>query len=172
MAESAFWTYSLAVYARPGVAEACLTLQDEDGADVNVLLYLMFLAHQGRQIDAATTTAIAALARPWSEAVVVPLRGLRRRLKTAIGSLPPERTAALRTEVKRIELESERVLQETLETAMPPQALGHPADDRSVAAKANLTAYARLLGLAPAKIEPLLACFSSTKVGSDRANSL
>jgi len=32
---SSFWTFSLSVYGQPGVPAACLTLQDEGGADVN-----------------------------------------------------------------------------------------------------------------------------------------
>jgi len=39
-----FWDFSLAVYRRPGVAAACLRLQDEAGVDVNLLLYFCWLA--------------------------------------------------------------------------------------------------------------------------------
>jgi uncharacterized protein (TIGR02444 family) len=36
-----FWRFSLDLYGRPGVAPACLALQDEAGADVNLVLYLL-----------------------------------------------------------------------------------------------------------------------------------
>ena len=36
---SRFWDFSLEIYAKPGVAQACLALQDECGADVNLLLF-------------------------------------------------------------------------------------------------------------------------------------
>jgi len=42
--ESPFWRFSLRFYSRPGVAAACLALQDEAGADVNLMLFLLFLA--------------------------------------------------------------------------------------------------------------------------------
>ncbi|MCG8546534.1 MAG: TIGR02444 family protein, partial [Alphaproteobacteria bacterium] len=37
---NAFWNFSLRAYARPGVADACIRLQDRYGVDVNVLFYL------------------------------------------------------------------------------------------------------------------------------------
>ena len=48
--ESPFWRFSLRFYSRPGVASACLALQDEAGADVNVMLFLLFLAEHKRQV--------------------------------------------------------------------------------------------------------------------------
>ena len=38
-AASAFWQFSLDVYARPQVAELCLALQDEHNFDVNAVLF-------------------------------------------------------------------------------------------------------------------------------------
>jgi uncharacterized protein (TIGR02444 family) len=34
-----FWDFSVRTYGRPGVAEACLALQNRDGADVNMLMF-------------------------------------------------------------------------------------------------------------------------------------
>ena len=42
-----FWQFSLALYARNGVKELCLTLQDEHGFNVNVLLLSCYLNLQG-----------------------------------------------------------------------------------------------------------------------------
>ena len=36
--EAECWAFALAIYARPGVAEACLALQNEAGVDVMLLL--------------------------------------------------------------------------------------------------------------------------------------
>jgi uncharacterized protein (TIGR02444 family) len=38
---AAFWRFSLALYARPGVAAALLGLQDRAGRDVNLVLYTL-----------------------------------------------------------------------------------------------------------------------------------
>ena len=42
--EAECWTFALAIYAKPGVAEACLALQDEAGVDVMMLLTTTFAA--------------------------------------------------------------------------------------------------------------------------------
>ena len=39
-----FWEYSVQQYARPGVADTCLVLQDEHTLDVNMLLYAAWLS--------------------------------------------------------------------------------------------------------------------------------
>ena len=52
-----FWDFSLAFYAMPGVADACLQLQDGCGADVNVLLFLLYRARDGYMLSAAEVPA-------------------------------------------------------------------------------------------------------------------
>ena len=42
--DNAFWKFSLAVYATPGVAGECLAVQESLGVDVNVLLFCAWLA--------------------------------------------------------------------------------------------------------------------------------
>ena len=39
---SPFWRFSLQLYRLPGVAEACIELQEKCGADVNLLLFLLW----------------------------------------------------------------------------------------------------------------------------------
>ena len=117
--ESAFWQFSLAFYARPGVAAACLELQDNAGADVNVMFYVLFLATQRRQIERDDAAHIDASIKAWREIAVVPLRTLRRRLKTGVEPIAAADSEALRSAVKRIELEAERIEQEWLERSVP-----------------------------------------------------
>ena len=159
--DSAFWQFSLAFYARPGVADACLALQDDTGADVNVMFYVLFLAAQLRQIDRVDAAHIDASIKAWREIAVVPLRTLRRRLKTGIEPIAVADTEALRSAVKRIELDAERIEQEWLETNVPATTLGTPAKSPVAAAQTNLTAYGALLGdLSPAHVATLLAAFT------------
>lgn len=42
-----FWNFSLDHYKQEGVQAACLHLQDSFGADVNLVLYCLWLARQG-----------------------------------------------------------------------------------------------------------------------------
>ena len=112
---SEFWDWAVAVYARPGVAEACLDLQDGYGQNVPLLLWAVW---RGGDIMAAV-----ALARSWEDEVVAPLRGVRRRLKERAGA------EALRQRVKAVELEAERALMAELEGVA-----GAMADETALAA--------------------------------------
>ena len=53
-----FWRYSLKFYGQSGVSDACIALQDGFGVDVNLLLYLFWLASEGRQLTADEVKAL------------------------------------------------------------------------------------------------------------------
>jgi len=146
--DSAFWRFSLRFYALPDVAPACLELQDKAGVDVNLMLFLLFLADGKRTLTKTDVAQLDAAIARWRNDVVVPLRDLRRRLKSGIGDIPPAESDGLRNMVKRVELEAERLEQSRLER--DGAALGTAASSRDAAAKANLAAYAAHLGSFPA----------------------
>jgi uncharacterized protein (TIGR02444 family) len=134
-AGAAFWSFSLELYARPGVSEAVITLQDEHGLDVNLVLWLLWVGWSGRGRAAADDiTRVDAAAAPWRHDVIQPLRTARRALK---GS-PVAGAEALRTEVKALELESERLQHHNLAALVPAEAGGR---DRLADAEANLAVY-------------------------------
>ncbi|MFY0691904.1 MAG: TIGR02444 family protein [Paracoccaceae bacterium] len=108
------WSYALAVYKREGVPEACLRLQDEFGADVPVLLYTLWMAAHGWQLDPPAMERVEAEIRTWRRDVVVPLRQVRRRLKTGPRPAPDARTETLRSAIKGAELSAEKIELETL----------------------------------------------------------
>ncbi len=105
---SSFWDWAVAAYARPGVAEACLDLQDRYGQNVPLLLWAIW-----RGGDVAGALAVA---RSWEDEVVGPLRGVRRRLKGRAGA------EELRQKVKAVELEAERTMMAALEALAGPVA--------------------------------------------------
>lgn len=147
--DSAFWQFSLALYGRPGVPDACLRLQDECGVDVNVMLYLLYVASVGRLIDSDDIDQIEALAASWREEIVRPLRGVRRRLKTPPAHFQNDASEGLRSAIKRVELEAERLQQLALERDLPAHALGTASNDASLCAARNLRMYAQRLGAFP-----------------------
>lgn len=162
--QSAFWDFSLEFYARPRVAPACIDLQDNAGVDVNVLLYLLFLARLGRQVDHRDVARIDAVALSWRNRVVTPLRTLRRDLKNGLAPADAAATAALLTDVKRVELEAERIEQQTIEVSIPAFTIGALAATPVEAARASLAAYGKFLGgLPPASINLLLEAFTVTQ---------
>jgi uncharacterized protein (TIGR02444 family) len=81
---NAFWAFSLAFYAQPGVMPACLALQDRHGVDVNLALLCCWV---GEPLDAAALAEADALVAEWRTQVVQPLRAVRRLRCSAINLL-------------------------------------------------------------------------------------
>ena len=96
------------------VSRACIALQDEAGVDVNILFYLLWNATQGRAFNAADVTEIEHRIGPWRDIAVVPVRNIRRALKSPPPVVEPAAAEALRTRIKAVELEAERLQQEAL----------------------------------------------------------
>lgn len=103
------WDFALKLYAAPGVADACLVLQDESGVDVPVLLFCAWLSKNGVTLNATEIARIDGLVKEWHENVVKPLRAVRRRLKTGPAPAPTKETETLRNGVKGVELSSEKI---------------------------------------------------------------
>jgi len=138
----ALWSFVKRLYAQPGLAPMCLELQDRHGVDVTLLFHLLLLARNNRSVSSAGVAQIEAAALPWREAVIAPLRMIRRQLKTMPASYPD--APALRQAISASEIEAERMqllfLQhdntETQASATPGQA-----------AALSLAAYCTHLGL-------------------------
>ena len=111
--DSAFWTYSLKIYARPDMRRRCLELQDEAGADVNILMLCLWLASLGKPaLPAETLNRIDRAAAPWRDQVIRPLRQARRGL-AAFAALPEG--VALKVRLQDLELDAEHQAQLALE---------------------------------------------------------
>jgi uncharacterized protein (TIGR02444 family) len=110
-AENPFWDYSVEVYGRDGVKDACLALQDETGADVNLILFFCWFAQsgRGRLVRAEVQSAMAAVA-VWRVQVLLPMRRVRSRLRANDAS----DEAALRKDLLKLELQAERIEQDRL----------------------------------------------------------
>ena len=109
------WRFSLAVYRAPDVPEACLALQDEYGTDVNVLLVFLWVATCWHRTPTTVDIARAdAGVDDWRTGVVVPLREVRRTLKTVPPLPRSEENERLRQKVKVAELAAEQLEQALL----------------------------------------------------------
>ncbi len=109
------WDFSLALYAQPGVADACLRLQDEHGLNVNLLLWCVWLECKGLFPDQAQLEQAQRQTHGWDQNYVVPLRQLRQRMKAEFGT----RDLAIeqvRRQIKEAELAAERQLQMQLQS--------------------------------------------------------
>lgn len=138
MAGDAFWRFSLAVYRRPGVAQACLALQDRCGLDVNLLLFCLFAARRGQVLTPRVLRQAMARATPIQRGIIAPLREARRALKRQAELADPALAAAakkLRASILRHELAAEHFEQ------MAVAGLLRPARAGSVDTALNLRAY-------------------------------
>lgn len=152
-APTAFWRFSLRLYARPGVESACLWLQDHWGADVNLLLLCCWLGREGRVADRRLLREARAAVAAWRREVVLPLRQVRRRLGKALPNVGAERATPVRRATQAAELEAEHVEQ----LLLAERAVRLPAGTRRGAAAANLALYADLLGASGPGLERRLA---------------
>ena len=147
----AFWDFSVSLYAKPGVAPACLDLQERHGIDVNALMFCLWLGASGRgpapreALDAAFDAV-----GPWHEAVVRTLRPLRRRLKPGFEPIDGALVQALRARLQKVEIDAEHVEQLALAGSAAAQAPARPgisAGERAAHAAQHAAAYfARIAG--------------------------
>ena len=146
----AIWEWVLEAYAQPGVPEACLALQDQHGQNTSFLLW----AVHAETKDPALLARAAEAARAWDRTALTPLREVRRALKPALPPFDDREREALREEVKRLELASERLLMETLDHMAHRGGGAHALDALEAACAAwgksapadALAALARALG--------------------------
>lgn len=138
------WAFSLALYARPGVAEACLALQDRFQADVNLLLLGFWRAAKGYAGWATAELDHAVDAVAPVNAVLKPFRESRRALKALLEDEPA--AAGLYAEAKALELRIEQVAQAWLAAVSrvspaTPRPLPLSRADHVEGAAAHLASY-------------------------------
>ena len=122
------WEWALAAYARAGVAEACLNLQDGTGQNVPLLLWAAWSATTGRRPDEDEIEAACDTARAWADITVAPLRTIRRALKSPVPDLDDAARELVRDQIKAVELLAERKLLDGLEALAPvPSGVPRPA---------------------------------------------
>lgn len=135
MMHESFWDYSCRVFSRPVVSSTCLSLQNEHGLDVNLLLFAAWHAHTRGPLDTETLSATKSFTVSWSGAVVRFLRRVRNWLKRkahAMGKitmLEREGMLDMRERVKEFELHAEHFQQDRLEarSKSPIKALAESA---------------------------------------------
>lgn len=123
-----FWDYSLELYGRPGIEDACLELQRRHGLDVNLLLLCCWLGARGIGPEESAPTRFEGAVRDWQVEVVRPLRAVRRRLKARLADPDPEPGSVhegwpdlargLRQRLLALEIDAERLEQLALGRAV------------------------------------------------------
>ncbi|HBX57414.1 TIGR02444 family protein [Pseudomonas sp. UBA2684] len=103
---SDLWRFAEDLYQRPGVEAACLHLQSQ-GADICLLLCGAWLGRRGVSWNAERAECLRNGAQFWQREVVSVLRHVRQAWRTAAHD--DSALAALREQVKQLELAAERV---------------------------------------------------------------
>ena len=136
---SPFWSFSLAIYRKPGVAEACLALQDRHAIDVNLLLAALFSGAGGIALDADAWAMLEGAVGAYHREVVRPLRAARRALTPLEPGSPV--AAQLRSAVKAAELDAEHLEQLMIERTLAGLSAAGQAPAAPDRAARNVLAY-------------------------------
>jgi uncharacterized protein (TIGR02444 family) len=161
---SPFWRFSLRLYRAPGAGDACIALQEEAGVDVNLLLFLLWQATERRALAAADVKALDNTIGGWRDTAVIPLRNVRRALKSSPGLVAPNTAEAFRTRIKAVELEAERLQQEALYELARSSRLGQPSASPAKAAQTSIDGYQAIVGpFPPGPLATVLSAFAKFK---------
>lgn len=127
------WEWAVTAYQSDEVPDICLRLQDDYGQNTSLLLWAIWGAPKGAELEQG-----AGIARSWDSRVLSPLRQARRNLRDSQPPVDDRAREELREEIMSAELLAERVLMETLET-LAPRGSGNALE----AAQAASTAWGR-----------------------------
>ena len=144
-----FWNFSVELYGRPGVAEACLELQDSHGMDVNLLLLCFWYGNSFGSFDKLLLEELVKFSITWKQGIVQPLRTVRRWMKNQTQLVSENQAAqfqSLRERIESEELSAEKIQQEMLEV-ITLQAVPASSDTGSKAIQANLVRLLKIYAL-------------------------
>lgn len=155
-AAAALWQYSLRLYAVPGISAACLRLQDEAGADVNMIFLLLFAARSGLQLSAVNVATVEQECKNWHATVIEPLRQVRRLIKND----QLRAHCDVYQQVKRAELLAEQRHQFALAASLDRITERAPRTSPLDAARMNLDNYAPLQKAPPDAVASLMDAYT------------
>lgn len=101
-----FWPDMCAAYRDADLAKACLGAQERWSADVPLLLVLCIADRAGFSLSKTAVLELTAAAQSWRETTIWPLRRIRQSMK---GRFNDPAEVGLRDDIKRLELEAERL---------------------------------------------------------------
>lgn len=139
------WRFAVRTYGQPGVTDACIELQDERGADVNMLLFSVWVGTTRGDLADVEFDSAARFSREWRDNVVAPQRSARRWMKSdgcGMSGVDRETCMEQRDRIKESELAAEKLQLKTLavlSAGLTPKKL--TASDQLTSAVRNLRKY-------------------------------
>ena len=113
------WEYSTHHYSYPAVANCCLNLQDQCHQDVNIIFLCYWHGTYHGEISFEKMSAILNFSAEWNKVAIRPLRSARTNLKIWTSQedqivIEKESYGTFRENIKTIELEAEKIQQQSL----------------------------------------------------------
>jgi len=139
------WDFVLNYYKQQGVSEAAITLQDSIGIDVNMILFLMWLAGSKRTLAVDDVKRVGETSHAWQRQVVIPIRAIRRLLKENAPLVPQPTALEYRKKIQALEIEGEQLQLNAMAALMAGLKSGS-AQTAGDAARTNLAAFANVTG--------------------------
>ena len=110
-----FRDFSSSLYRKPGVADACLFVQDRYGLNVNVILFCIWVADIGSgTLASAQIATVLRRVADWEKQVILPLREIRRTCRKEALGVPEFLLQTFLPQIETTELEAEHVEQQVL----------------------------------------------------------
>lgn len=140
-----FWQFSLALYDREGVADACLELQADYHFDVNLILMCYWYGSCYGEMDERLMRDVTTFSAQWRRHVVEPLRNTRTWMKQRTDNR--ERFDSLRERIKADELAAEKYQQRRIEQMVADFSQVEQGEPGSVASRKNIDLLLRTMDL-------------------------
>ena len=115
---SEFWSYSTRIYQITEIEKACLNLQNQFHADVNILLYCCWIAEKQIELSEKDIDTLIKISQPWQKNILIHLRAARSTLKTSTVVIPDEQRKEAHQNICEMELNAEHMAQLALEKAL------------------------------------------------------
>ena len=118
MATKSFWDFSVRLYAKPGVEQACLALQNQFGLEVNNVLFCLWHGQRCGVFKQSTLLQMVEFSNQWHTNIVSPLRSIRSWMKGRNNMIDAteDNFENLRNAIKKLELKAERLQQDQLQS--------------------------------------------------------
>jgi uncharacterized protein (TIGR02444 family) len=113
--DSELWSFSNQTYKLPEVEGACLELQNNFDADINIILYCLWVAEKGIKLTAEDVMVLIQTTLPWQKSILKPLRDARKMMKQHIIAMPSELLDLTVSNLGEMELNAEHMSQLALE---------------------------------------------------------
>ncbi|RFB03888.1 TIGR02444 family protein [Parvularcula marina] len=109
-----FWEWSIEVYARPGMKDALLKLQDRHHLNVNLILWAIWAAQAGWKLDEEKIEELTRAVDQFTRYGIERLREVRRYLSSPKKGFSERDLGELRDELLDAEIKGERMVQTRL----------------------------------------------------------